>query len=779
MDFRDLIYPLDRKALQDDLGRRLDNHSAIEKLSPYGFRLARLQEAFELRAEASGRPKLSFPPKVFVSYKWDTPSSRTWVPKLVEALTDIGLQVVWDEGGSNPAASDVPDLVSKLIECTYALIVFDDQYERCSLRKIVHPKGVPSWVENELLVIIELWEKNALDIVVVRRDERVGGAFNWRLGTSPYWLREVPTLDCRAANSKETIKLAILRLLGYSGPTLSSDDKAFITEVYRQAEVLCDTGKPAEAISTLMPVWARFPFVDDLAMLLIRAHIEDGALEEAIGIADQSAKEIPVHQHPARLTILKAFILIDMSKTAEAIRTCLDARSNLRDPWTYGLHWVIGGALANEEELFGARNHLNLAAARLKIPDCLEDLTRVINRLKEWNTLGIGAKLTGNKPWPMCRACGSVYPVNMEYEKICDSCGAQVPKGLPCPFCLNTGAVPVSLLAVGDDDLVNVLCPTCKEGKLELSHDTEYICSNWTEKTNPQEGQIINVFSDHTSMITSLAAAPDGSVVLSGSTDRTVKAWDIERGRLVFTIGRHDCPVYALAVTSDGSTVVSGAYDGKLTLWDMRSRQMVRSFLAHSGVVKSLIPVPGKFQILSGSVDDTIKVWNLESGELVRSICCNSVSVEAVAIFTDGTYVVTGSYDRIVRVWHLASGKLLRSLVGHSESVKAVAINVNLMCIISGSSDGTIRIWKLETGEEIRVLHGHSGSVSSLAVNRAGTRFFSGSWDKTVKVWDFNSGKLLRTLSGHSKWVTTVVLSTDETRLISGSWDASVRVWGL
>src|SRR5262245_44542803 len=56
----------------------------------------------------------------------------------------------------------------------------------------------------------------------------------------------------------------------------------------------------------------------------------------------------------------------------------------------------------------------------------------------------------------------------------------------------------------------------------------------------------------HSSEITSLAFAPDGGQVLSGSKDRTIKLWDIATGQLVRTFEGHQGGVSSVAFSSDG-----------------------------------------------------------------------------------------------------------------------------------------------------------------------------------------------------------------------------------
>ena len=52
---------------------------------------------------------------------------------------------------------------------------------------------------------------------------------------------------------------------------------------------------------------------------------------------------------------------------------------------------------------------------------------------------------------------------------------------------------------------------------------------------------------------------PNGSQVVTGSADKTVKVFDLNNGNVVRTLAGHGDAVRALAITKDGSKIVSGS----------------------------------------------------------------------------------------------------------------------------------------------------------------------------------------------------------------------------
>ncbi len=59
-------------------------------------------------------------------------------------------------------------------------------------------------------------------------------------------------------------------------------------------------------------------------------------------------------------------------------------------------------------------------------------------------------------------------------------------------------------------------------------------------------------------------------IVISGSSDGTIKAWDIESGALIATGEGHTRDAWAVAVTHGPKPmIVSGSFDRTVRVWDL------------------------------------------------------------------------------------------------------------------------------------------------------------------------------------------------------------------
>ncbi|KAJ3805075.1 hypothetical protein F5876DRAFT_1607, partial [Lentinula aff. lateritia] len=202
--------------------------------------------------------------------------------------------------------------------------------------------------------------------------------------------------------------------------------------------------------------------------------------------------------------------------------------------------------------------------------------------------------------------------------------------------------------------------------------------------------------------------------------------------------------VNSVAFSPDGTRVVSGSHNKTLRIWDARTgTQIGEPLQGHDHSVNSVAFSPDGTRIVSGSHDKTLRIWNSRTGaQIGEPLQGHDDWVSSVAFSPDGTRIVSGSHDHTLRIWDARTGTEIGELLqGHDHLVNSVAFSPNGTRIVSGSHDHTLRIWDARTGAQIgEPLQGHDSQVNSVAFLPDGTRIVSGSHDKTLRIWDARTG---------------------------------------
>jgi WD40 repeat protein len=273
----------------------------------------------------------------------------------------------------------------------------------------------------------------------------------------------------------------------------------------------------------------------------------------------------------------------------------------------------------------------------------------------------------------------------------------------------------------------------------------------------------------HCSKIKSIVIFDGGFV--SGSSDGTIKIWDLKTLTCTATLEGHDDDVTSLAI-SDGR-LISGFFSKMIKIWDLKTLTCTATIEGHSSHrVTSLAISDGR--LISGSWKNTIKIWDLNTHPptCTATLEGHRLSVTSLVIVDDGR-LISGSWDCTIKIWDLKTLTCIATLQGHNWGVKSLAVfNERL---ISGSDDNTIKIWDLKTLTCTATLEGHKGGVKSLAVSNE--RLISGSDDTTIKIWDLKTLTCAATLKGHTHH-DVISLAASNGKLISGSnEERTIRVW--
>ncbi|KAL1745559.1 hypothetical protein HDZ31DRAFT_36103, partial [Schizophyllum fasciatum] len=130
--------------------------------------------------------------------------------------------------------------------------------------------------------------------------------------------------------------------------------------------------------------------------------------------------------------------------------------------------------------------------------------------------------------------------------------------------------------------------------------------------------------------------------------------------------------VNSVSFSPDGTCIISGSDDGTVRVWNAATGQPVGDPLrGHGDYIGSVAFSPDGTRIISGSSNKTVRVWNAATGQPVGvPLCGHEHWIRSVAFSPDGTRIISGSSDKTVRVWDAATGQPVGDpLRGHEDYI--------------------------------------------------------------------------------------------------------------
>jgi len=323
------------------------------------------------------------------------------------------------------------------------------------------------------------------------------------------------------------------------------------------------------------------------------------------------------------------------------------------------------------------------------------------------------------------------------------------------------------------------------------------------------------LFSGHTSNITSLDFSPDGLTLASTSNDHSVIIWDLSANPVAYRVGPElggsssnpiwqtgDSPHFdwsTSAFAPDGTTLAVAGNDGKTSLWDVTDRENPRYFdltLDAPGPTFAIVFSPRGSVFAAAGKDGTLTMWDAshrgkKPGKLGVSLPLGVGTVYSLSFAPDGSKIVAAGEDGTVALWDVSDPtrphKIGPVVKAHAGPVYSTAFSPDGEIVATAGSDGRVVLWHVARrvgigGGKISEV-AHSGSVYSLAFSPDGTILATASFDSSTLLWDVtNPGKPRRVgqpLKGHTGPVFSVAFAPNSETLATSGDDGRVILWDI
>jgi len=178
----------------------------------------------------------------------------------------------------------------------------------------------------------------------------------------------------------------------------------------------------------------------------------------------------------------------------------------------------------------------------------------------------------------------------------------------------------------------------------------------------------------------SIAVDPSGEVVAAGSLDDfDIHIWSVQTGQLLDQLSGHEGPVSSLAFAPNGGALVSGSWDRTVRIWSVFARTQTSEPLQLQADVLCVGVRPDSKQIAVSTLDGQLTFWSLSEGtqeagfdgrrdvsggrkigdRRTAANVAGTKSFNTVVYSADGSVVLAGGNSKYICLYSVETGVLL------------------------------------------------------------------------------------------------------------------------
>jgi WD40 repeat protein/energy-coupling factor transporter ATP-binding protein EcfA2 len=130
------------------------------------------------------------------------------------------------------------------------------------------------------------------------------------------------------------------------------------------------------------------------------------------------------------------------------------------------------------------------------------------------------------------------------------------------------------------------------------------------------------VINQHKSGITSLQVSYNGQDIISGSSDRTIRLWNLENRNKNKLISTDQIDIENLSLNRKGTWVASSSPNGVTKIWSLvdQKNPLLSTIQKGSNAINKLKFSPDAKSLIT-STNDEIQIWNTDFNKLKKSSC--------------------------------------------------------------------------------------------------------------------------------------------------------------
>ena len=281
------------------------------------------------------------------------------------------------------------------------------------------------------------------------------------------------------------------------------------------------------------------------------------------------------------------------------------------------------------------------------------------------------------------------------------------------------------------------------------------------------------------------------SLFVSAGVERDIMLWHGSTGHKIGSLVGHTASISNVVVDSNLHQVVSLSTDKTIKIWDLRTNRCVQTMEDENTYrpedrISVMMHDPKRRQLVTGTT--RLRSWK----QVMKTKESEGHNSAVVGCLYNYEFDVAVSADENceVCVWNVNTGQRDgRFTDAHPKSrITAMTFDALERRLLTGANDGTIRMWNHNNGQLLKEIKHEEdeGEVTQLLYimdeQRDAKIIVAVGWNRSIIAWNETEDHVLdeyRVLSGHEEDILCAAFCTGTNMLATGDYSGRILLWNI
>lgn len=269
-----------------------------------------------------------------------------------------------------------------------------------------------------------------------------------------------------------------------------------------------------------------------------------------------------------------------------------------------------------------------------------------------------------------------------------------------------------------------------RDGRHLYSGGVGKVLRRWAVSTWEMEVEI----HAHDNSVNTCAVTPDESVLITGSTDSTVKVWSLPNLTLLHTLTDRKKTVSTVTISRGGNYLVASYYGGRVAIWEPNGTPVL-AFKANDKNLVNAQLSPDNRLLATGGLTDVISIWSFPDGNAITTLKGHQTAAFPIVFLNEGRTLLTQGYEGTLREWDTRTWECTAVRQSPVNPVRSMTFSPD-HSLVALATQGKVLVFDELDKTPIHTLDVGTPATGGVAFSHDNRYLAVGAADRNLRIWE-------------------------------------------